>query len=231
MNEVFRQERKFLITLQDYYKYSHALSKVMTSDKHNKSDGYSIRSLYFDSLDDRDFEEKEDGVEIRRKIRLRIYHSDDRYALLEMKQKQGSNQKKRSLRMKREDVEKLILGQTSVLLGYSEPFAQECYAMINMYIYRPKTIVEYQRKAFITKENNIRITFDHHLIGTESNVDIFSPKLLLSPLLEPYLVVLEVKYNHFLLSYLKDILDDVEKSEISVGKYALGRSISKHYIF
>lgn len=53
-----------------------------------------IRSLYFDSLEDIDWQEKEDGIELRRKIRLRNYGSQSSFAKLEMKQKQGSNQKK-----------------------------------------------------------------------------------------------------------------------------------------
>lgn len=33
--------------------------------------------------------------------------------------------------------------------------------------YRPKTIVEYDRKAFIAKENEIRITFDSRIVSVE----------------------------------------------------------------
>ena len=39
-------------------------------------------------------------------------------------------------------------------------------------------------------------------------------------------MVLEVKYNGFLLSYIKDLLDLVERSELSVSKYCLGRGVS-----
>ena len=35
--------------------------------------------------------------------------------------------------------------------------------------------------------------------------------------LDPYLVVLEVKYNGFLLSYIKDILQEVEQKHQSVN--------------
>lgn len=42
-------------------------------DKHNGAGGYRIRSLYFDTLDDNDYRDKLDGMELRRKIRLRNY--------------------------------------------------------------------------------------------------------------------------------------------------------------
>ena len=35
-------------------------------------DGYTIRSLYFDTLHDADYFEKLDGVQLRRKLRLRL---------------------------------------------------------------------------------------------------------------------------------------------------------------
>ncbi len=231
MNDVLRQEKKFLISLDQFYRFSNNLSKVLRLDDNSQGDGYLIRSLYFDTLEDNDFQEKEDGVDPRRKIRLRNYGPDMNFAMLELKQKQGIMQKKRSLRLSRKDAEKLIQGEYSVLLEYDNPFAAECFALMNMFCYRPKAVVSYQRKAFVAKENNIRITFDHSLKGSESNFDIFSKNFLENTILDPYLVVLEVKFNGFLLSYIKDLLRECDRSEIAISKYCLGRKISKHYLF
>lgn len=231
MNEVLRQEKKFLISLDEYYKLSGEFNQIMHMDDHAGSEGYEIRSLYFDSIDDRDFWEKEDGVEMRRKLRLRTYGSDCNFAMLEMKKKQGPLQKKRSLRMSKPDALRLINGDYEVLLSYEEDFAAECYAMIHEYCYRPKAIITYQRKAFVAKENKIRITFDHHIVGTESYYNIFDDHLNQNYILDPYMVVLEVKYNGFLLSYIKDMLQSVDRGENSVSKYCLGRSVILHYNF
>ena len=111
MNEVLRQEKKYLITLDRYYDLSHSLGRVLRMDGHSGSEGYPIRSLYFDTLEEKDFVEKEDGVELRRKIRLRSYGPQMPFAMLEMKQKQGNNQKKRSLRVSREDGKALCRGR------------------------------------------------------------------------------------------------------------------------
>ena len=231
MNEVLRQEKKFLISLDEFYRLSHRFSQILKLDEHSSGEGYMIRSLYFDSLDDKDYQEKEDGIEIRKKIRLRNYGADNDFAMLEMKQKQGAMQKKRSLKLSREDAKQMIKGQYSVLLKYEDPVAAECFALMNMLCYRPKTAVTYQRKAFVAKENKIRITFDHNIRGTESNFDIFSEDILENKILDSDLVVLEVKYNGFLLSYIKDMLKECDKSETSVSKYCLGRTVSKHYLF
>ena len=224
MNEVMRQEKKYLVCLSDMYRLSGLLSQVMLRDEHGDSQGYRIRSLYFDTLDEDDFYDKIEGGELRRKIRLRIYDPDADFAMLEMKQKQGAYQKKRSLRMRREDALQLTAGHYRVLLTYAEPFAAECYGLMNRMCYRPKTIVEYQRQAFIAKENRIRITLDHHIIATESCFDLFAPNLNMYPVLDPFNVVLEVKYNGFLLSYIKTAVSQANRSELSVSKYCLARS-------
>lgn len=50
MNEVMRQEKKYLIHLADMARLSGALSQVMAQDRHGGALGYRIRSLYFDTL-------------------------------------------------------------------------------------------------------------------------------------------------------------------------------------
>ena len=103
--------------------------------------------------------------------------------------------------------------------------------MMHQYCYLPKAVIEYKRRAFIVEENSTRITFDHHIVGTESNFDIFSGGLLQNPLLNVHLVVMEVKFNGFLLGYVKDILRNAGTGELAVSKYCLGRAVSMHYRF
>ena len=223
MNQVLRQEKKFLINIEDFLRLSHKLEQVLIQDEHNGTHGYVIRSLYYDTIYDRDYFEKAAGTELRRKMRLRIYDPAADFAMLEMKQKQGEQQFKRSLRVSREDGEILSRGDLSPLLRYKEPFAAECYAMMTQHCYRPVTIVEYHRKAFIAKENKIRVTFDNQIVATESSFDLFSPVLNMNPVLDKFDVVLEVKYNGFLLDYIRRLLNDVDRTELSVSKYVLAR--------
>lgn len=223
MNKVLREEKKFLLSVDEFIALSHKVGQVMLSDPHNGTHGYTIRSLYFDTVYDGDYFEKLDGIELRRKIRLRIYDPAADFAMLEMKQKQGPNQMKRSLRVSREDAIELTKGNYSCLLKYDEPFAAECYGLMNYRCYRPKTIVEYNRKAFIAKENKIRITFDNNIVSTESSFDLFDPHLNMNPVLDKYDVVLEVKFNGFLLGYIRELINPADRSELSVSKYVLAR--------
>lgn len=231
LNIVMREEKKYLLNFEEYIINSHMISQVLAQDKNNKHDGYMVRSLYFDTIDDKDFHDKQAGIEIRRKIRLRLYDPKGDFAVLEMKQKQGEHQLKRSLKVSKDDAILLCKGIYTPLLHYSDPFATEVYGIMHKECYRPKIIVEYQRMAFIAKENKIRITFDHHIRATESCFDIFSENLCMYPVLDPYNVVMEVKYNGFLLSYIKDLISRCSKSPLSVSKYCLARQVSLNYLF
>ena len=223
MNKVLREEKKFLINIADFRQTGARLEKVMAQDPHNGVNGYMIRSLYFDTPYDTDFFEKQAGIELRRKIRLRCYDPKADFAMLEMKQKQGSRQLKRSLRVSREDAIRLTRGDYEVLLPYAEPFAAEVYGFMKTRGYVPRTIVEYNRKAFIAKENRIRVTFDNRIVSTESCYDLFSEHLNMNPVMDPYDVVLEVKFNGFLLNYIQSMINCIDKSELSVSKYMLAR--------
>lgn len=226
MQIVMREEKKFLINLEEFRRKSHTLSDLMLQDPHNGTHGYTIRSLYFDTVYDTDFFEKLEGVEVRRKIRLRCYGPDSDFAKLEIKQKQGAVQVKRSLSLTRADAQALICGRPEVLLSYDDEFARECYGLLQYRCYRPKTIVEYNRTAFIAKENKIRVTFDADIRATESSFDLFSDTLPLNPVLDPFGAVLEVKFNGFLLDYIRSFINSINKSELSVSKYTLARQQS-----
>ena len=80
MNRVLREEKKFLISIDEFISLSHKLGNIMLSDPHNGTHGYTIRSLYFDTVYDRDYFEKQAGAELRRKIRLRCYDPKSDYA-------------------------------------------------------------------------------------------------------------------------------------------------------
>lgn len=231
MRDVLREEKKFLLDQAAALALRNHMRPVVHADAHNGADGYPVRSLYFDSLDDRDFQEKEDGVELRRKLRLRVYSPGADFALFEMKQKQGQYQRKRSLRLSRAEAQALIAGDQSVLLREGSDFGRECYAIMQTWAYRPKTVVEYDRFAFVSPENSIRITFDSGIRANECNFNVFDPNLVLNSVLSPFAVVLEVKYNGFLLSYIKDMLLPVQGSEISVSKYCMARQTGCLYQF
>lgn len=225
MIKVFRKEKKFLIDYVEYKKTDIFLKDVMISDEHNdySEAGYVVRSLYFDTIDDDDYFDKINGLNERQKVRIRIYSPYDKFAKLELKSKTGDNQTKESLKITKSDAEQIINGNYLVLLNYEDEFAKKMYTLFNEKMYRPKVIIEYNRKSYIANENNIRITFDSNIKYTESSYDLFNENLLFDNV-DMTNTVMEVKYNNFLPTYIKDYLNDIDKSEVSVSKYILGRN-------
>lgn len=223
MLSVVRCEEKYPLNVAEASQYANRFSKLLQPDAFSKNGSYMVRSLYFDTIYDKDFFDKVNEQNIRRKIRIRIYNPDDQFAKLEIKQKQNIYQKKRSLRITRADAMELIRGNTSVLLKYDNDFAAEVFVLMNEYCYRPKTIVQYDRRAFMAKENNIRLTFDSNIRATETDMNLFSKNLNMNLIYPADQVIFEVKYDRFLLGYIKDIISTIDRRNVSSSKYCLGR--------
>ena len=86
----YRHEIKHLITPADAVSVRRNLSVVASLDPHAQENGcYRIRSLYFDDLNNSALWEKLDGVNERRKFRIRYYNDDLSYIMLECKRTSG----------------------------------------------------------------------------------------------------------------------------------------------
>lgn len=225
MRQVLRTEKKYILTLPEASALTARLRALLHRDGHSHGAGYLVRSLYFDTPEDRDYWDKADGVEQRQKLRLRVYDPGADTAYLELKQKQGDAQQKRSLPVPRADAQRLCAGDYECLLGYSAPFAAECFTRLSLDAYRPKVVVDYHRMAFTVPENATRITLDSDLRACASSFDIFDPALAALPARDPFLTTLEVKYDHFLLGYVRDILAAADKTPTSASKYAAAREL------
>ena len=206
MLDVSRRELKYLVSLGNTSSLKRKLSEIMREDDHNGERGYLVRSLYFDSIYDRDFEDKVDGYDNRQKVRLRVYNFDSQTAKLELKEKSGIAQRKRSLLINRDEAECMIRGDYGFLLEREEEIANKLYTFMVTRCYRPKCIVEYDRIAFCEPVNDMRITFDMNLRATEAGLQgLFDKNLILYPVCDKSEVTMEVKYNGFLYTHIKNI--------------------------
>lgn len=222
--DVLRIEQKYDLNLTEMYSVMANVNQILTGDSHNFGGGYMVRSLYFDTVNDDDFYDKLDGLEIRRKIRLRIYDPQSESAKLELKEKTGQNQRKRSLTVTKEEAKRLIRGDYDVLLDRADEFADELYCRMKQYCYIPKCIVQYYRTAYAESVNDTRVTFDRDLRATVADFDIFDPELKLYPVGLMLGCTMEVKFNNFLLSYVKDAVSAADRTPLSASKYGMARN-------
>ena len=227
MLEVNRKELKYLLGLDEVYTIKTRLEKITEEDPHNGTEGYTVRSLYFDTPSDKDYQEKIDGTDNRVKIRMRIYDGDTSNVKLELKAKDGDFQRKRSIALSGAEANRMIESDYTFLMERKESFARGMYTMLVTRGYAPKCIVEYDRIAFVEKFNDIRITFDMRLRALEDPTEFMKEMIDAYPVEDPSEVTMEVKYSGFLFTYIKRALGSVDKMRISNSKYVRARAFVK----
>lgn len=227
---VSRFELKYLINFAQYSRIAHTIGSALTEDKHNGSMGYLVRSLYFDSYANTDFYEKLDGVENRKKVRLRIYSHDAPYVNLELKKKIGNSQEKSTVIISREDASDLINCNYDVLTKYESSTASVIYNIMKVNHLRPVVLIEYRRKAFIHPMNNIRITLDSEIRSSETDFNLLKKDLILNPVEDYYTSIVEIKYNGFIYKWITDLVQSNEITLESYSKYSNARMLFEQYI-
>lgn len=217
---VFRHEFKQTISRSEMLKLLEPLSNILKIDRN--SNGYMVRSLYFDSLNDIDYNEKLMGIQSRKKIRLRIYDPDTDNIKLELKSKNDIHQLKETVIINKKTALELIKGNYSVLLDYDDDTARKIYLILRENCYRPKCIVEYKRIAFISNSTT-RITFDFNIVRSNNIDEFFSINPNYFGVSSDNQVVLEVKFDKFLEPYIGKILNNYITISESVSKYVMSR--------
>jgi hypothetical protein len=222
--KTFRHEYKYVIPYEEMLFLRKKLNKILDIDQ--DYDGYMIRSLYFDSVDDIDYYDKLGGELNRKKIRMRIYEYTGKLIKLEMKAKYDYHQLKESLIINKSDANELIKGNYDVLLKYKDDLAKRLYVILRESYYQPKEIIEYRRIAYKGKTTT-RITFDMD-IKTSSDINsFFNKEINYLDVTTKKDVVLEVKFDRFLEPYIANILDKYVSRGQSVSKYVMGRNVEE----
>ena len=127
MTTVFRKEIKYVIYQHEFAKMRPLLSALMQRDTHGGDFGYVVRSLYFDSVYDRDYYDTVDGRLKKAKVRLRIYGKDSPIKL-ELKQKENSDSLKQSLLVTREEARCMQQCDYEFLSRRTEPVSSAAHS-------------------------------------------------------------------------------------------------------
>ena len=214
-----RNELKFEISRRSAVLLESRLRGILRPDPHAGEDGYFIRSLYFDDLDNRAYRVKLDGADERSKLRIRYYDLDDRYIVLENKEKIGSLTRKTSQRINRRLAGAMIRGNDKALAGTEGPVIETFRALRAAALIGPKVVVDYWRMPFICDMSRTRVTLDMDLATAPFKTDLFDADMVTVPVLERGTAILEVKFDQFLPPYIAQALEDVPKNRLAVSKY------------
>lgn len=225
MIQVLRKEKKYILPRKNAMELERQLSGIMALDRNGVEGRYFIRSQYFDSLYDRDLTDNLAGVWEKSKLRLRVYSLDAEKAKLEWKQKWGLDSLKSSLTVTREQALAMERGDAAFLLHMDSDLARELYFRFTEGNYRPKTIVEYWRKALLYPAGDVRITFDTDIRGSVCPWGLFEP-LGTFPITTTEYVLMEVKYSELIPQLLVDVLREANSLQTSNSKYFQARLLN-----
>ena len=215
----YRHEWKHELNYLDLLSIRARLQAVMEPDPHTIDGKYFIRSLYFDNQNDKALREKLDGVNMREKFRIRYYNGDTSLIHLEKKSKVNGLGTKFSARLSREEVQKIIEGDIDWMLASEHPLVQELYCKMRYQGMCPRTIVDYTREPFIYGPGNVRVTFDYDIRTGLKSTDFLNPACVTIPAGDAP-ILLEVKWDAFLPSIIRDIVQMPGRHATAFSKYA-----------
>ncbi len=218
----FRHEIKHEISPCQIPALRSRLSAVMGLDPHAPDGRYLISSLYFDTTDNRALKEKLNGVSRREKFRLRYYNGDTSLILLEKKLKVDGLCAKLQTELTREDALSLAHGEYRVFDGSGPPLLRELHRKMALWGLVPRVIVQYTREPFIYAPGNVRVTIDYHIRTCAACGEFLEPGCPTIPIPNDT-AVLEVKWDSFLPSIIRDIVQTPGTRTGSFSKYAASR--------
>lgn len=226
----YRNELKYLVNDKDLIVLNYRLKEILKLDANIKEESYNIRSIYFDNYDNSYFCETEAGVNKRLKIRIRIYNKSSKVIKLEIKHKLNGYTKKESCTISKELCDKLMNGEKLVIEECSNKVLYKMYLEQQLSLLKPKIIVEYDRKAYVYKTGNVRITFDQNIRASKYINRFFEDNAFSTPILDANQEILEVKYDEFLPSWIYEAIELNKLSRTAFSKYAVSRNILKEEI-
>lgn len=222
-----RNEMKYYLHAFEYISLRSKVAAMLMMDRNSiNSDGYSIRSLYFDGLHDHSLYDKNDGIFSREKYRIRIYNESDNKINLERKSKYGSYVYKESAALSRIEYDSILAGNYEILSKLDHPLVKDFYGALMYRRFRPVAITDYIREAYVYELGNVRITFDKRLAAGINTPDILHPDLILEEVLLPQQTILEIKFDEFLPDNIRQLLQPEKFVRSAISKYVICKEIN-----
>lgn len=235
-----RKENKYVIPMEQMDALRQDIAPYTIPDNHRAlqtSNVYEIRSIYYDSLDLKDYYEKHAGLQMRKKLRIRGYNTwgPDCEVFLEIKWKDNLYISKDRVPVKFEHVPDLLSGgDLDRYFPYRKDFpaAREKASRFLFHLKRssrvPINLVTYTREAYIGKFNHSdRVTFDSNIRSMmyPGIADLYEDEKLKTFLKTEF--VLEWKSEHPTPRWFKRLILKYDLKKQAFSKYV--RGIDTHY--
>ncbi len=218
-----RHEWKHEINYMDMLVIRARMRAITSPDPHAVDGKYLIRSLYFDTLTDKALREKIDGVDNRKKFRIRFYNNDLSFIRLEKKSKWNNLGRKDMAALTPEKAQAIADGDIDWMADDASELIRELYVDMKTTGLRAKTIVDYTREPFIFPAGNVRVTLDYNIRTGLSGTDFLNPDTPTIPVVDDP-VILEVKWDAFLPEIIRDAVHLENRRAAAFSKYAACRA-------
>lgn len=210
-----RVERKYLCSDYDILLLQQRLQLFLSADMHQRGKSYQVRSVYLDTPEDEGYYENENGVDERKKYRIRIYGGNSEVIKFEIKRKIRGKTGKEVWMLSKTECEEILAGK--ICKNEQIAFFQQEKRL------RPVTVIDYERSAYVYNLGNVRITFDRNITASSEYRRFFDADMLKIPILPEHIHLMEVKYDEFLPDYIADILELGKLRQVTFSKYFIGR--------
>ncbi|MCL2698610.1 MAG: polyphosphate polymerase domain-containing protein [Oscillospiraceae bacterium] len=221
-DEKLRHEKKYSINAGVYEIFRGRCAALMQKDEHSTDGGdYRVTSLYLEDVHRNAYKDKKNGYSSRKKYRIRVYNLSPERITLEVKYKEGEHVCKKSGQLTLEEYGKILGGDYSFCLDKGSDVLRDFYAYAARNGLRPAVITDYFRDAYTLNAGNVRVTFDRKVSAGFGSTDVFKASYV--PVMNPLEndVVLEIKYDRFIPSYIQELFTGFPLMPEPVSKYVL----------
>lgn len=224
----YRHELKYLVSAAQIPLLESRVRCIMSPDRHAGPDGmYNIRSLYFDDYQNSCYYENENGTDPREKFRIRIYNHSPQRISLECKRKDHGMTLKSSCALSLEETELLMAGQALTDLEELKPLQRKLCLQMQTRLLHPVVIVEYERRPYVYKNGNVRVTFDTNICAGTAVEDFFSSAMPKRPIMPAGQHLMEVKFDEYLPDFIYRSLNLGHLQQTTFSKYSLCRKFTR----
>lgn len=225
-NTKYRHELKYRCSETQIEIIRNRLHNILEFDSHALNGQYNIRSMYFDNYQNRCYYENENGTDCREKFRIRIYNANEDRITLECKRKQNGKTYKTSCQLSREEYDSILYGGNLTQLSAKPDLLKKFLILMKTQLFTPSVIVEYDRTPYIYPAGNVRITLDQNIRSSSNFAGFFDTNIASRPILPKGQHLLEVKYDEFLPSFIKEALQIDHLQRTTFSKFYLCKKYS-----
>lgn len=225
-----RYELKYLVTAADRDAMLPTMLGYMRPDREGDRGVYPVSSLYHDTYDLSCYRAKIDGINYRRKLRIRSYGmvptGTNPKVMVEIKQRINRTTQKRRLALPLHEAYVLCSeGRLERELDdeLDRATAEEITFLVGAQQLSPKCVISYRRQALMgsTYEPGLRITFDENLRVSDASRGL-EPGAEQIRFLAPDRLILEVKTNDVMPLWITRLLASRSVTVVRYSKYCAG---------